>query len=77
MIDREKLVGFLSHLTMGEGAERVHSHLALFMCRCLLLVKDYLPPVGQAALQSASDFWERQSIKRIDLELIRVDCGYV
>jgi len=74
MIERDQLEGYLANVTQCFGVDEAHAVLMRFMCRCLMLVPEFLPEVGQKALDLAKMFWLEGKGQAEALLVARVDC---
>jgi hypothetical protein len=57
VIDRDQLDAYLARVARRFELREEHETLMRFMCRCLVCVRQYLPDVGQQALDRARNFW--------------------
>lgn len=74
MIERNHLEGYLTIVTQRFGVDEAHAVLMRFMCRCLMIVRKFLPELGQRALDLAGMFWLEGKGQAADLLAARVDC---
>lgn len=74
MIERNHLEGYLTIVTQHFSAGEAHVVLMRFMCRCLMIVRQFLPELGQKALDLAGMFWLEGKGQAADLLAARVDC---
>ena len=74
MIDRARLDAYLAEVARRFSANEAHAVLLRFMCRCLLLVQQFLPEVGRNALKAAKAFWLEGMGQAETLLAARVEC---
>lgn len=74
MITRNELETYLDEVTQNFSATEAHAVLMRFMCRCLLLVQEFLPETGRNALNLATAFWLSGQGQAEDLLTARIDC---
>ena len=74
MIDRVELETYLTKVTQCFGVEEAHAMLMRFLCRCLMLVQQFLPGVGRNALDAAKAFWLDGTGRGEGLLAARVEC---
>jgi hypothetical protein len=74
MIERDPLEGYLTVVTQRFSVNEAHAVLMRFMCRCLMIVRQLLPEIGQRALDVAGAFWLEGKGQAADLLAARVDC---
>jgi len=74
MIERDQLEDYLTAVTQRFSVDEAHAVLMRFMCRCLLIARQFLPEIGQKALDLAGEFWLEGKGQAADLLAARVDC---
>lgn len=74
MIDQIKLEVFLTEVTHRLDVDDSYPFLMRFMCRCLELIKEFLPEVGNDALETAKFFWLKGKGQENSLTEARIRC---
>jgi hypothetical protein len=74
MTDNVKLEIFLKNVKERFSAGDTHIILMKFMCRCLMLVPQFLPNVGRDTLALAKDFWLEGRGQAENLLAARIEC---
>lgn len=78
MIDRVELEDYLARTLQHFSVDEAHAILMRFMCRCLMLVQQFLPEVGRNALDVAKAFWLDGTGQAEALLAARIECwGYL
>ena len=74
MIDESEINAYLRSVVLKFSGLPQHIVLMKFLCECLELIREYFPPVGRAAFDTAKAYWFRNEGNGDNLEAARVSC---
>lgn len=73
-IDHNSVQKFFRSVTREQSPAEVERALSIFMCRCLMTIRDLLPRLGQDALDLAGSYWLEGKGEISALDAARESC---